>query len=300
MNRRRSLFWPVGCVLMAASFACAQEEKPSASRDSLQRVGVGDSVLVNVLEENSISGVFKVGANGEISYPMFGKIKVEGLTLDEVAQQIEEGLEKDYIRDAIVSVTLTERKGNSVFIFGGVRGQGQQTFDPSTGITLGRAIAKAGGFDEAADKDKIELQRSSGDKLESFDLTFDKYQDTPLEDGDVVVVQIKPEMRSALAGGGGAGAVAVPTGRVIVMGQVNRAGIVEVPLEGGADILEVISMAGGFTRLARPAKTRIQRNNENGESATMTIDVDDMMKAKGSQRFQVLPGDTIFVPETIF
>ena len=84
--------------------------------------------------------------------------------------------------------------------------------------------------------------------------------------------------------------------RFTMLGQINRPGSFEMP-DGspeGIDLLEAIAMAGGYTRIAAPEKVSVRRGNQ-------VLRVDAKRQARGGQgSFQVQPGDTITVGESIF
>jgi len=86
--------------------------------------------------------------------------------------------------------------------------------------------------------------------------------------------------------------------RFTVLGQVNSPGIKEMPDQESIDLLEAIGMAGGYTRIANPAKITIKRREGGSETV---IQVDGKAMAKGNGKgFQIKPGDTITVAESIF
>jgi polysaccharide export outer membrane protein len=263
-----------------------------------QKLRPGDAVLVRVLDETTVSGAFRVGEDGLINYPLIGKLAAADLTLDELALKITQLLEKDLIRKADVSVTMTDRQQSSVFVNGAVQRQGPVNFDPGTGLTLGRAMSIAGGPSEIANVSRVKIDRTGrdgGSSTETVDLA--RQQDFALEDGDIIVVPIMPSMPVATESEQEA---APQLGRAFVMGQVNRTGAVSLPVDEGADILEVIAVSGGFSRLARPSKVRIRRTNPDGTTENFVVDVEKMNKGDATEGFRVMPGDSIFVPENPF
>ena len=279
--------------------AGAETLPPDLGLDGSQRVRAGDSLVVRVLGEPLVSGSFPVARDGRINYPLLGKISVEGNSLDEIARGIEGLLEKDYIRDAEVSTGISDRKESFVTVYGAVRQQGQIPFDPDSGLTLGGALARAGGADQSADLGKVEIQRAEEEGSDGMRKDLGSDQGFPLQDGDIVIIPSKPQAIPAGPGGVGGGMVeAPPMGRVVVMGQVNREGLISIPMEG-VDILEAIAMAGGFSRLAAPQRTKVRRNGEDGKVHSTTVDVRKMRKGEDIEGFLILPGDTIFVEESI-
>src|SRR5215207_2632507 len=59
--------------------------------------------------------------------------------------------------------------------------------------------------------------------------------------------------------------------RVTVLGQVNDPGAIELPAEGSIDLLEVIGMAGGYSRIANPGKITVKRK-VNGKETKIKLD----------------------------
>jgi polysaccharide export outer membrane protein len=86
---------------------------------------------------------------------------------------------------------------------------------------------------------------------------------------------------------------------VNVFGAVNKAGRVLFPPERGLTILDAISLAGGHSRIADLKKVKLTRNNADGEPVTVTINVDDIMKAGGRDQVQLQPDDVIYVGERL-
>ena len=84
--------------------------------------------------------------------------------------------------------------------------------------------------------------------------------------------------------------------RFTMLGQISRPGSYEMP-DGspeGIDLLEAIAMAGGYTRIAAPEKVSVRRGNQ-------VLRVDAKRQARADRNvFQVQPGDTITVGESIF
>ncbi|HSI09989.1 MAG: polysaccharide biosynthesis/export family protein [Rariglobus sp.] len=86
---------------------------------------------------------------------------------------------------------------------------------------------------------------------------------------------------------------------VNVIGQVNQPGAVLFPQEQGLTLLDAISRAGGFSRLANRTQVKLTRTNADGKSETYVINADDLIKGGSSNTWQLLANDIIFVPERI-
>ncbi len=86
---------------------------------------------------------------------------------------------------------------------------------------------------------------------------------------------------------------------VNVLGSVNSPGVILFPQEQGLTLLDAISRAGGFSRLADTKKVKLTRTNADGKAETYIIDVDALIKGKSSNSWLLLVNDVVFVPESI-
>jgi polysaccharide export outer membrane protein len=86
---------------------------------------------------------------------------------------------------------------------------------------------------------------------------------------------------------------------VTVLGEVQKPGQVEIPPEGGLDLLGAIALAGGYTRVADPGNV-IVRRVINGHDVVARVDARRLARDTNVQEFMVQPGDRISVQESIF
>jgi polysaccharide export outer membrane protein len=89
--------------------------------------------------------------------------------------------------------------------------------------------------------------------------------------------------------------------RFSVLGQVNRPGSYEMPdgSPGGIDLLEVIAMAGGYTRIAAPERVSVRRHTAAAGDQIFKVNAKRFTRGSGGS-FLVEPGDTVTVGESIF
>ncbi len=89
--------------------------------------------------------------------------------------------------------------------------------------------------------------------------------------------------------------------RFTILGQVNRPGSYEMPdgSPDGIDLLEAVAMAGGYSRIAAPERISVRRRSATGEDQILRVDAKRLAK-RGGESFQVLPGDTVTVAESLF
>jgi len=84
--------------------------------------------------------------------------------------------------------------------------------------------------------------------------------------------------------------------KIYIFGEINRPGTVQY--EENMTILQAILIAGGFTKSADKGKIYITRN-VNGVEKRISLSVDNLTKLD-DVKFKMLPGDVIYIPETIF
>jgi len=84
---------------------------------------------------------------------------------------------------------------------------------------------------------------------------------------------------------------------VNVLGSVTAPGQIAFPQEEGLTLLDAISRAGGFTRLAERRKITLTRKLDSGKIETFTIDANDFIEGDSEERWVLETDDLIYVPE---
>jgi polysaccharide biosynthesis/export protein len=88
--------------------------------------------------------------------------------------------------------------------------------------------------------------------------------------------------------------------RVNVLGQVHQPGTIVFPPEEEMNLLDAISRAGGFTRLANPRSVTLSRTGPDGRVTKFTVNADEIMRGGNSSAWKLEKDDVIFVPERRF
>ncbi|NMB76090.1 MAG: polysaccharide export protein [Myxococcales bacterium] len=84
--------------------------------------------------------------------------------------------------------------------------------------------------------------------------------------------------------------------KVSVFGEVNKPGTFRY--EDNMTIIQAVSMAGGFTKMASKNQTNVTRL-ENGEERKFFVPVEAIAEGK-TRNFFLRPGDIVYVPESIW
>jgi protein involved in polysaccharide export with SLBB domain len=85
-----------------------------------------------------------------------------------------------------------------------------------------------------------------------------------------------------------------------VLGQVNRPGTFDMPDDAPLSLLEGIGLAGGYTRLANSSRVTVKRSVSGMPEQVFKLDAREMARGKNAPRFQLQPGDTVMVDESLF
>lgn len=86
---------------------------------------------------------------------------------------------------------------------------------------------------------------------------------------------------------------------VTVLGQVQKGGTFEFPNQGPLDLLQAIGLAGGYAPKANPEKIVVKRRF-NGKDVVYQLNGKALAAKRDIQPFEILPGDTVSVAESIF
>ena len=140
--------------------------------DDKKRLGRDDFVSFRVVEDrDNESQRLRVNDNGELEVPYIGLVPAQGKTCRELAFNIKSALEKEYYYHATVILAVdkvSDRARGKVYVYGAVKGQGPQEIPSDETYTVSKAIIRAGGFGDFADKRKVKVTRKDG-----HDMTVD-------------------------------------------------------------------------------------------------------------------------------
>jgi protein involved in polysaccharide export with SLBB domain len=159
----------------------------------LARVGLGpgDVFEVAVWNEPTMSGVYRVGPDGFIHFPLIGDVAVDSLTPNEIATAIRERLMDGYLRNPNVSVFVREFNSKKIYVLGEVVRPG--TFPFVANMTIVEALTSAGGFTQSANTNNVivtrrEAGREARVRLPVEKITRGEAPNYGLRPGDIIFV----------------------------------------------------------------------------------------------------------------
>ena len=137
--------------------------------DDRTRLGPNDFVSFRVVEDrDNESQRLRVNDNGQLEVPYVGLVQASGRTSKELAYNIKSALEKEYYYHATVIIAVdhvSEKSRGKIYVIGSVKGPGPQEIPPDEEYTVSKAIIRAGGFGDFADKRKIKLTHKNGETV---------------------------------------------------------------------------------------------------------------------------------------
>jgi polysaccharide export outer membrane protein len=188
-------------VLLAAALAaggCTRRSAPTtlpvdevAIQVGASTLGPGDVIEVRVYREQEISGIYQVGSDGDVMFPLCERVVIGGLAANAAAEKFRDCLAAGFIRDPQVTVVVREYNSKKVFVFGEVQKPG--TFTYQDGMSVVQAVTLAGGFTRTASRNSTSVTRrirgqEAKVKVNVQDIALGKAPNFTLEPGDIVYV----------------------------------------------------------------------------------------------------------------
>lgn len=141
--------------------ASATIAAPGISAPSGYQLSVDDQVAVEVFGEEDLRTAARVNAEGAVSLPLLGSVKLSGLTLNQAVARLTELYGRDYLVNPKVNVTLISYAKRRFTVLGQVNRPGSYEMPEGSpsGIDLLEAIAIAGGYTRIAAPERISVKR---------------------------------------------------------------------------------------------------------------------------------------------
>jgi len=191
-------------IAIIATFAASV-----ASAQTDFRIGPGDTVRIEVLEDPSLNREALVLPDGSLSFPLAGAIRAGGQTTTQLESSLASALAPNFATSPTVSVSvagIAPRGGTGgprqidIYMMGEVT-NGGGLLQVDRGTTVLQALALSGGFTRFAATKRIQLRRTdpSTGQQSVYNIDYRAIEqgasnigNSVLADGDVIIV---PERR---------------------------------------------------------------------------------------------------------
>ncbi|HWI60045.1 MAG TPA: polysaccharide biosynthesis/export family protein [Bacillota bacterium] len=153
--------------------------------DDKYKLRVGDKVSLQILEDREDPKGLMVADSGELDIPYIGRIPAADKTCKQLAAELKTQLEKEFYYRATVIVALdtANKLLGRVYVWGQVKNQGPVDLVVGENLTAGKAILRAGGFGDFANKKKVRVVRGAGANGASPKQVFELNMVEILEEG---------------------------------------------------------------------------------------------------------------------
>ncbi len=274
-------------LLLAALVLAWGPAAPASAQEYV--IGARDVLKITVWGQDDLSKEYPVDPDGYVSFPLIGRVKATGLTPTAFAGELRTRLEKDYLVNPQVLVSVREYLSQKVHVSGEADKPGVYYLSGPT--TVRDILSRAGGLSKAAGSQVVlvraaSLREAAGKSPEAGTLRLnvarvlagDSAENVQVGDGDTLVV---------------------PKGNTFfVFGEVKKPGAYQ--LEKETNVLEGITLAGGFTDKASPGRVRVIRSMGGGQQV-ISVDMNDVIKrGQREKAIPLLENDVVVVPESFF
>ena len=252
------------------------------STANIYKIGLNDEIKITVFDEPDLSMMYRVDADGSLSFPFIGRVQAAGTTLAELQRRITTMLAAGYIKNPQVRVEINQYKSQFVYVIGEVRAPGKITMT-GTRMTLLEALALAGSPTAGASNEVIVVHplraetdpRKAGADSEGTRISVNRKdlelgkagQDVVLQDGDIINVPSAQHF--------------------YITGMVRNPGTYVLDL--GITVQQAIGVAGGLNDRGSDRRLKISRL-VNGKLTEVGVDLEDKLQA----------GDTLMISGRFF
>jgi polysaccharide biosynthesis/export protein len=256
-------------------------------------LGPDDTISIHVTDAEEIPDKsFRIGSNGYITLPMVGRVKVSGLTTEELEKDLTTKL-KTYIRNPEVSVSIVEQHSQPVSVVGEVTTPGIQQLQGHK--TLMEVLSLAGGARPTAGY-SIRITR----KKEWGPIPLPNAVTDPSGEYTVAEVNLKQIMEAKNPAENilimPQDVISVPRAEAVyVIGDVKRPGEFILGERLQVSVLQALAMAAGLEKTAATSKARILRNSVSPDMKRTEIAVDLKRVLAGQDQDVPMQADDILL-----
>ena len=160
--------------------------------DDKYKLRIGDRISLQILEDRDAPKSLVVADSGELDVPYVGRVAASDKTCKQLADELKTRLEKEYYHRAtvIIALDVANKLLGRVYVWGQVRQQGPIDVAVNETLTAGKAILRAGGFGDFANKKRVKVVRSGaagGAAKQTFELNMVDILERGKTEKDVVL-----------------------------------------------------------------------------------------------------------------
>ena len=246
-------------------------------------MGPADSISIDLTDTDDLDNVYLIDQEGMIDLPFIGKVKLDGLSLDQ-AQNILTDVIKDFYKNPDLQIKIEEFNSSKIYIVGAVRNQKTINLNQKP-IKLIEAAIEANFNPSAADKlygTKGFLRRD--DQVYKINLAnafsgTDEKENFYLKKNDVIFIDRNSDA-------------------IHVFGEVSKPGVYFPNLD--YSLTELISTSGLNQLTSNAKKVYVIREKFKTflEVDVFQLDIRNPVNLIAGRKFKLQAKDIVFVPPT--
>ena len=272
---------PIALMLIVCSFSAPAQQNNQALQVNDYKIGSKDLLEITVFGLPELTQTVRVSEDGSVTMALLGKVEVIGLTAQELEKKIGSMLDKQYTKEARVTVFIKEYQ--KISVTGAVGKPGQYEIVGPT--TLLQIIAQAGGL-TAQRMNEIYIYR----QVKEGEQTRIVIGIDELTNGGNPSLNIELQAKDI---------VSIPIGQTLnafVYGQVKTPGAIPYPSSKTITLLQALAQAGGTTEWAKISRIVIKRKDKiTGKELSISVNLRNMIKGKIADII-LEEGDVVIVP----
>jgi len=162
--------WVQGQVPTTNVVARAPEPgtRPAMGQTNGYVIVPNDLIWIKVYQEEDLEVKTKVGKDGKVTLPLLGAVTVGGKTVEDASTMVRELLDKRFIVNPQVTLSVVEYSKRKFTVLGQVQRPGIYEYSGDETMTLLQAIALAGGYTTRAATSKVTVQRVEDGLLRTY------------------------------------------------------------------------------------------------------------------------------------
>jgi polysaccharide export outer membrane protein len=241
-------------------------------------LGAGDLLDISVFDSPELATRVRISNDGEITFPLLGKLPIANITPQQLQDLIRERLMSgDFVKDPQVAVFVSEYANQTVFILGEVNKPGAYPLMGSH--RLFDFISAAGGFTLRAGKSILITHPANPQTAET--LRFSRDPDfvagnPEIDAGDTVYVR--------------------QAGVIYVVGDVMKPGGFVMESDDNMTVMQALAIAEGTKPTAALGSVRLIRKTDQGRVETK-VDIKHIVRLQG-QDPTLQDQDILYVPRS--
>ena len=270
--------------LQATAPGSAAATIPTDTASSTYRLQPYDLIDVDVYSEEDLHKPARLGSDGTVLLPLIGSVKVGGLTVAEATNLIRDRYGAGFVKNPSVLITVLQYRRSTFSILGQVLKPGIYEIPEGAHVSIVEAVSLAGGYTPTAAQNAVTVKRTVDGEVTTAKIRAGDMA----QNADVVPYEILPGDTILVP------SILYKKSNFSILGQVQKPGLYDIPEGAHVNIIDAISLAGGYTPMASQNAVTVKRM-VNGKLVILTVNASDMAQDPNIVPFEVLPGDSILV-----